>query len=806
MVLNSKQLEFGSFRVDTACQLLLHDRKPIPLSPKVFDTLLFLLHNAHRLVTRDELMKAVWPDSFVEDGNVSVNIFQLRKALGEMGDGRPFIETVPRKGYRFNADVRTVEVEAPDGPPNPPLVLQPPEAQPSAPIVSGDAGPRPAFLHTEIGGARDSGAKGRGAALREIIPFPEPKRPVEPRPVPEQDRRIGGLATSSERTWFLIVARHWAFLAAICMLALGLFAGWLLWRHSQRAPKLVQQRLTSFAPEMAVTAAAVSTGGKFIAYANPAGIFVQVISTGDTHTLQLPAPRFEVSSISWFPDSASLLVGGSAPEDAAPSLWIVPVIGSSRPIDLGFYPPGVVSPDGSEIAVVNNRSAAPEIQLASSRGGSVRTLVTGSAGETFGSVRWFRNGRRLLFVRYRWNPQFRSNAGSIDAYDLTRGTAEAVLRGFDFGGDAVSLPDGRIIYSKIAGANPDNFGGELMEVMTDPQTGRASRVPTVLAKWDAPISDLTVNAGGSRLVFRDLIVQQNVYVANLSNGGKSLAEVSNFSFGVGREDFARAWTPDSRAIFVDTNRNGNWQIYKHSLDKESDSPFVAGPDDQFSPRVSPDGAWLLYLERPRNWREPEPVHLMRVPIAGGLSQAVLTASDFSDWGLRFECPRRSGFPCILAQRQGNQIVFRSFDPLKGLLPSGGELASRAVSGTVDWAIAPDGSALAWINRDSGEAIIHTLSLSKPSNVLVAGRQLDLAVKGWSRPRSISWAPGGGGWFLVVSSGARWTLLYVSQQGKAHVLLKVPSNWAADTCPSPDGRHLAFSEQTLSSNVWILQNF
>jgi DNA-binding winged helix-turn-helix (wHTH) protein/tetratricopeptide (TPR) repeat protein len=97
--------EFGTFRLDVDGHLLLRDGKPVSLTPKAFDILLYLVRNPGRLSTRDELMKAVWPDSFVEETNLTVNISFLRKTLGEMEGGEPYIETVPRKGYRFNASV-----------------------------------------------------------------------------------------------------------------------------------------------------------------------------------------------------------------------------------------------------------------------------------------------------------------------------------------------------------------------------------------------------------------------------------------------------------------------------------------------------------------------------------------------------------------------------------------------------------------------------------------------------------------------------------------------------------------------------
>ncbi|MGH9455126.1 MAG: winged helix-turn-helix domain-containing protein [Terriglobia bacterium] len=104
-----QRFEFGTFRLDVAGHFLLRDGRPVALTPKAFDILLYLVRNPRRLATRDELMKAVWPDSFVEETNLTVNISFLRKTLGEMHGGEPYIETVPRKGYRFNAPVRGLE-------------------------------------------------------------------------------------------------------------------------------------------------------------------------------------------------------------------------------------------------------------------------------------------------------------------------------------------------------------------------------------------------------------------------------------------------------------------------------------------------------------------------------------------------------------------------------------------------------------------------------------------------------------------------------------------------------------------------
>ena len=94
---------FGVFRIDLTDRVLLGDRGPLALTPKAFDTLLFLVENNGRVLGREEIMTEVWPDSFVEENNLAQNISALRKALGP--EGNQLIETVPKRGYRFMAEV-----------------------------------------------------------------------------------------------------------------------------------------------------------------------------------------------------------------------------------------------------------------------------------------------------------------------------------------------------------------------------------------------------------------------------------------------------------------------------------------------------------------------------------------------------------------------------------------------------------------------------------------------------------------------------------------------------------------------------
>jgi eukaryotic-like serine/threonine-protein kinase len=93
--------DFGPFRLDTNERVLLRAGRRVPLPAKALSTLIVLVRNKGRVVEKDDLMKEVWPNEFVEEGNLAQHIFMLRRALGETADRPKYIETVPRRGYRF---------------------------------------------------------------------------------------------------------------------------------------------------------------------------------------------------------------------------------------------------------------------------------------------------------------------------------------------------------------------------------------------------------------------------------------------------------------------------------------------------------------------------------------------------------------------------------------------------------------------------------------------------------------------------------------------------------------------------------
>ena len=100
------QFEFGPYLLDPVKHQLLRDGEPVPLTPKTFDLLLFLVENHGRMLSKQELLKTVWPDSFVDESNLTQQVSMIRRALRETAGEARYVTTVPARGYRFSAEVK----------------------------------------------------------------------------------------------------------------------------------------------------------------------------------------------------------------------------------------------------------------------------------------------------------------------------------------------------------------------------------------------------------------------------------------------------------------------------------------------------------------------------------------------------------------------------------------------------------------------------------------------------------------------------------------------------------------------------
>jgi Tol biopolymer transport system component len=576
-------------------------------------------------------------------------------------------------------------------------------------------------------------------------------------------------------------------------------------RH-RRLRELKQRQLTANSSENTVESGAISPDGRYLAYADLKGMHIKLIGTGETETIPQPEALrggpVDWSIGSWFPDGTSFLANACPPGLQHSGVWRVSVIGGvPRKLRDDAWA-WSVSPDGSSVAFTTNPVRSwltvsvrhdREIWLMGPDGEQARKLYETDENSGFGNVQWSPAGQRLAYLRYHQAPD--KFEFGIESRDLKGGLPTTMISGASLR-DFRWLPDGRMIYS-LAEPEPNRNSCNFWETQIDGRTGQPGGESRRLTDWAGfCMYDPTVTADGKRLAFRKLSEQGTVYVADLEAQGTRITTPSRLTLSEDR-DYPTAWTTDSKAVLfysLPSSSNGRSGIFKQALDQDAAEPIVTGSEDVEAPRVSPDGAWVLYLVYPKEQRPLTPAELMRVPITGGPPQLVLEAPLYGWHG----CATRPATLCAIPEQtpDGKQLIFTAFDPVKG---RGRELIrfDTDPTGDYNWALSPDGSRIAVLRRSEGRIHVLFLSGREPEDVVVKGRNLDF---------DPNWSADGKGFFVASPIPGGNALLHVDLRGNAHVLWEQKGSLMRWTTPSPDGRHLAIAGVARNGNIWMIDNF
>ena len=588
--------------------------------------------------------------------------------------------------------------------------------------------------------------------------------------------------------------------AALILLVLGLW--WLLSNRTQSQKELVQRQLTANSPDNPVLAAAISPDGKFLAYSDANGFHLRLISTGETKQLALPsglavasifsgAPETLGTPLTWFPDGTRVLITATRSGEP-PSLWAVSILGGAARKLRDGAAAASVSPDGSQIAFLGDydSGAAHGIWVSTADGDDQRRIMTAQHGEHFSQVTWSPNRQRLAYSKSLAGTGIYVSA--IESVSLkggppTRLLSSPKLQGFCW------LPDGRIVYS-LRQSVMTGADSNLWEVRTITQTGEPAGKPRQLTNWPGfSFSGFTVTADGKQMEFLRLTAKAHAYVGELDATGTHLNNTRRLTLDE-HSEWPEQWTPDSRAVVFWSDRNGSWDIFKQTLDKDAAAELLPlGSEPKYYSSFSPDGQWILYMALPEA-RLPGgsvPVRIMRVPASGGPPQMVLTALGTTD----IRCTRAPANLCVFDEQQEGHLVFTSVDPIKG---RGRALASMEMepSMTIPWDLSPDGSQVVMTR----EGRIRLLSLKN-------GVTTDLAVRGWNSFGEVDWSADGDALFVSSNMPQDTTLLRVDLRGEPRPLWHQKLNFMGTKgIPSPDRRHLAVAGWTTDSNAWTIENF
>jgi len=570
------------------------------------------------------------------------------------------------------------------------------------------------------------------------------------------------------------------------------------WRHrdvSKTRPgqqsDVVRRQLTANAPGNPVLAAAISRDGKYLAYSDTAWkMYLLGVDSGELR--QLPSSDFIPSA--WFPDGNHMLVEGRGSHSG---LWKMSAAdGTSRKLSDGGGP-AAISPDGTHIAY-EKTSLVPEIWLTGADGEKPRRIAEFGTLDVLGDLAWSPGGQRLVYIRRRGDLDNKPEI-VIETCDLQGGQRTPVLsepRLWSTNGglsDVYWLPDGRILY-RSRGPVPYS-DSEIWAVATDPGSGKPVGPPARLANVAQIVSNFSASADGRRFSYLSFLRSNDgVYLGDLELGAKkfnprhlTLDEWSNEIFD---------WTRDSKAVLLQSFRNSRAVILKQQIDQQTPEILLSGEESYRWPILSPAGDRLLYTVAATVDRRDPSKRLMSMLAGGGASSVLLRGEN------TYKCGTVPSARCVLAEVQGQQLVFSVLDPVEG---KGAEIQRVRVHPDADWAAAwslsPDGSKIAIADPWMAAAELQILTLAD-------GKVVTLALRGWKWCDTVAWAADGSHLFATASSGTSYALLFLDLRGNLQVLAEAPAGraWLHHQVASPDGHYLAYTKRTWESNVMMLEHF
>ncbi len=550
-----KQFQFGPFVLDSSDRVLLRDGKPVQLAPKAVETLAYFVENPSRLISRDELLKAIWPDTFVEDGSISVNISLIRRALGEMVDGEPYIDTVPRKGYRFRSEVRRVEFGDSQ------MVSGNGHITDGAAILRAASGPEPEMSFVATHTAK-TGHAGNTARL---------------------------LSNQKLRAWVLGVAVAGA-------LAL---AGWrfaIAFRQAPDSPAFASMQISRLTWLGKVSNAVITPDGQYVVYvvAEPTGQSLWIRQVAAPAALQIaPSQRLVYKQLAIAPDGNHIYFT-SDDDNGVTVLKRMPLFGGQpERVLAGVTGPVSFSPDGRQIAFLRIEPSSWEAALlvANSDGSGLRYIARRKRPKYFSpwGLAWLPDGKSVVC--------FAGDAADYDEHAfhilqvrVNDGRERIVTsRSWAWAGSISSSSDSR---SLIVTAGEQSQDTQQIWRVSLPD-GRVSRVTNDLSDYVQLSSSRDANVLAAVQINRtaDLWVSPSADVSEAatpvtSGGVPGLADLN--------------WTPANQIIYSARTGDflGTFLLQKDLTPKQ----LNPAPKNESEIAATPDGRFLVYQSRGKIWR------------------------------------------------------------------------------------------------------------------------------------------------------------------------------------------------------------
>lgn len=636
MTLNARKAYlFGDFELGVTARVLTRKGERVHLGSKAFDVLTCLVMRAGEIVTKDELLKTVWPESFVEEGNLTQQISALRRALGDCSG---YITTIPGKGYQFTADV---QIEA--------LAKPSPENQTEeVPVPKVREGTGLFIVESPI------------RTVNQILTAPADETEEDARPSTEPvvdqsaEKPRKGIHTTSLSPPDARGRKGRMWLAGATAAVLLSVTAYFI-RASLRRPPFEHFTIEKLAFSLNVPVTAISPDGAYLAFVRQDSsgaetLWVHHIATGSERPV-LQNAAFVYVHATFSPDGGFIYFQvdprGVMPIFATRSdVYRIPILGGQpQQIAQGADAPIRFIDQGRRLCLYReNHPANYEFVSAALDGGDEKVLFTGKPPYPLAAA-CAPDGKRAAVE---------DSAGNVEVLEFASGSGRTLSSSSSVGGLLSTLcwaPDGRGMFGVISNErSPFSYqivflsypDGRLRQIVNDlgeyrdiSLTANADIIATRQSERNAQFEDISLKdharvkdypvadlmwfswLDGSRIIESDR--ESNIKDVDLTEGTATTLNLSrDHSFAMPSPCGATAFV--ARGVEPDGER----RIYKMNLDGSGATQITHGPRNLL-PECTSDGKWLFYVEN----RDPANPALMRMPLAGGEAQKVAETEGFN---------------------------------------------------------------------------------------------------------------------------------------------------------------------------------
>jgi Tol biopolymer transport system component/DNA-binding winged helix-turn-helix (wHTH) protein len=586
--------EFGDFRLDAAKRLLLNrDGKPLSLTPKAFETLLYLVERGGAVLDKDELMRAVWPDTFVEENNLNQLISALRRVLGDDRARHRYIMTVPGRGYCFVADVSTHKPR------------QVNEDEFEVADQRKDAG---LSLATTINSNRNT----TEAAGTNSPAAPDHKSDLGQKQPPQLILDAASHERSTNTPSTASLTKDHRVVPVVLLAALLVMSSVVIFRfekifgRKEVASAFRKMKLTRLTTPRQARNAVISPDGRYIAYVVRAderqGLWIEQTATQSNRQEVVAAAEVRYYGITFSPDGNFLYYILKQRNNSIGVLYSVPTLGgTSTKVLTDVDSPVTFSHDGKQLAFIRGSSSGEKALIVADSDGSAERTVAARHGEAF-----------YGFDGPAWSPDNQNIACGAGGPGQGAGVVEINVK------DGTEKLVGSKSWKRVEQVAWLKDGSSLVLVAGDEEPNSS------LQLWY-----LSSTSGEAFRITNDLNNYSGVSLTAESDGLVTLQSEKTSSIWLCTDEGARCdarqitfnkydglggviWTHDHSRIIYTSNANSKEGLWMVNADGTNQRLLSNRLSNYEEPSVSPDGRYVFFISQANGER-----NVWRLEIEGG---------------------------------------------------------------------------------------------------------------------------------------------------------------------------------------------